>query len=108
MERLAEAYGKYRDTMKPPYIVRQFKPEYTMKQEERYWVLNNHPYHRSGIIPSVVIEAIHRLKVLNAPYYVIDATPDYVVEVNPGVSSDPYPDNIPLHFPKWIKSEFGI
>lgn len=104
--RLAESYGKYHNSMKPPYIIRKFMPEHTMMQEDRYWILNNHPYHRSGIIPSVVFKAVERLKELNAQYYVIDATPNYVVEINPGVSSDPYPDNIPKYFPKWIKDEF--
>lgn len=106
IEKLAETYMKYHEGMKPPYIIRQFVPENVFLQEERYWVLNNHVYHRSGIIPKIVIEAAARLTVLNAPYYVIDATPEFVVEVNPGVSSDPYPENIPDFFPKWIKKEF--
>lgn len=108
MERLAEAYNEYRESMKPPYIIRQMLPESMIHQEERYWIINNHAYHRSGNIPKVVLKAADRLKVLNAPYYVIDATPEYVVEVNPGVSSDPYPENIPLFFPKWIKKEFAL
>lgn len=107
IERLAEAYKEQRETMKPPYIVRQFMPEQDIFQEERYWILNHHAYHRSGIIPEVVVKAVDRLKILNAPYYVIDATPDFVIEVNPGVSSDPYPENIPLFFPKWIQQEFA-
>lgn len=107
MERLAEAYREYHDSMKPPYIIRQFIPENMIYQEERYWVINNHAYHRSGNIPEIVSKAVDRLKTLNAPYYVIDAIPEYIIEVNPGVSSDPYPDNIPLYFPKWIKNEFA-
>lgn len=107
MERLAEAYNDYRESMKPPYVIRKFMPEQSVFQEERYWILNHHAYHRSGIVPEIVSEAVKRLKMLNAPYYVIDATPDYVVEVNPGVSSDSYPENIPLFFPKWIKESFA-
>lgn len=107
MDALAKEYNKYRDRMKPPYIVRKFMPENIMQQEERYWVLNNHIYHRSGIIPFVVEEAAQRLRVLNVPYYVIDATPEFIVELNPGVSSDAYPENIPDFFPQWIKKEFG-
>ncbi|MBR3092816.1 MAG: hypothetical protein IKG99_07310 [Bacteroidaceae bacterium] len=108
IERLAEAYKEERETLKPPYIVRQFMPKQTMFQEDRYWIIKHHAYHRSGIIPEVVAKAVERLKTLNAPYYVIDATPDFVVEVNPGVSSDPYPENIPLFFPRWIKKEFAL
>lgn len=107
MQRLAEVYHEYRRTMPPPYIIRKCVPEEVMCQEERYWIINHKPYHRSGIIPKVVVEAAKRLKVLGAPYYVIDATPEFIVEVNPGVSSDPYPDNIPHHFPRWIKVAFG-
>ncbi len=106
MTRLAEAYHEYRESMKPPYIIRQFMPENTIYQEERYWIINHHAYHRSGMIPEIVSKAVERLKTLHAPYYVIDATPEYIVEVNPGVSSDPYPENIPLYFPKWIKEGF--
>lgn len=107
IERLAEAYSAYQKTMPPPYIIRKFLPKSSTGQEERYWVLNHHVYHRSGVIPAVVSMAVERLKPLNSLYYVIDATPDYVVELNPGVSSDPYPDNIPMYFPKWIKKEFA-
>jgi len=108
MDKLSSAYGQHITTMPPPYIIRQFMPEQVFLKEDRYWVLNHHAYHRSGNIPAVVVKAVERLKSLNSPYYVIDATPDFVVEVNPGVSSDPYPDNIPKYFPKWIKDEFGI
>lgn len=108
MERLAEAYHAQRQSMKPPYIVRQFMPEHSIFREERYWIMNNHAYHRTGHIPSIVLEAVGRLKKLHAPYYVIDATPDVIVEVNPGISSDPYPENIPFFFPKWIQKEFDL
>lgn len=81
-------------------------PEEIMRKEERYWILNNHAYHHSGVIPDVVKEGVERLKPLNAPYYVIDATPTMIVEINPGASSDAYPENIPELFPKWIKEEF--
>lgn len=108
IERLADVYNKYRPQMEPPYVIRKFLPSEIMEQEERYWVLNNHVYHRSGIIPPVVMEAAKRLKVLNSPYYVIDATPNIIVEINPGVSSDAYPENIPQPFAKWIKKEFCL
>lgn len=108
MEKLAEAYNKYRAQMEPPYVVRKFMSSELMEQEERYWVLNDHVYHRSGIIPPVVMEAAERLKVLKSPYYVIDAIPDMIVEINPGASSDAYPENIPQPFSEWIKQEFSL
>lgn len=106
MDRLAKVYGKYREHMQPPYIIRKVMPKEVMRQEERYWIMNGHAYHHNGIIPPVVKEAVDRLKSLHSPYYVIDATPSMVVEVNPGVSSDAYPENLPELFPLWVKKEF--
>lgn len=106
MDKLASAYGHRITTMPPPYIIRQFMPEKVFLKEERFWILNHHAYHRSGYIPEVVQEAVNRLRPLQSPFYVIDATPDFVVEVNPGVSSDSYAQNIPHFFPKWIQHEF--
>lgn len=104
---LADAYANYHEYMPAPYAVRKFISDDIMLQEKRYWIINNHAYHRSGIIPHIVTEAVERLKPLKAPYYVIDATPSMIVEVNPGASSDAYPENLPELFPKWIKKEFG-
>lgn len=75
-------------------------------EEERYWILNNHPYHHTGYIPDIVYEAINRLKPINNRYYVIDATPQVIVEVNPGESSDRYIENEPNLFAGWFKKEF--
>lgn len=72
-------------------------------QEERYFVINDQIFHRSGIIPPIVKEAAERLKVLGSHYYVIDAMPDLIVEVNPGESSDRYGDNPPELFASWFK-----
>jgi hypothetical protein len=43
------------------------------------------------------------LKPLGSHYYVIDAMPDFIVEVNPGESSDRYGDNPPELFASWFK-----
>ena len=72
-------------------------------QEERYFVINDQIFHRNGIIPSIVKEAAKRLKPLGSHYYVIDAMPDFIVEVNPGESSDRYGDNPPELFASWFK-----
>ena len=72
-------------------------------QEERYFVINDLIFHRTGIIPPIVEEAAKRLKPIGSHYYVIDAMPDFIVEVNPGESSDRYGDNPPELFASWFK-----
>lgn len=93
-------------SLSPPYVVRKFIEGHVMLAEERYWILNHHAYHRSGIIPDIVNEAIDRMRQVGSTYYVIDATPDFVVEINPGISSDRYGDNPPELFAKWFAEEF--
>ena len=71
---------------------------------ERYF--NGNIYHRHNVIPNVVIEAAKRLDKLGSKYYTIDATPEFVVEVNPGESSDRHAVNSAELFASWIKKEF--
>lgn len=92
--------------LKPPYIVRKYIDEDVMNTEDRYWILNHHAYHRSGIIPAVVTETIERMRHVGSTYYVIDATPDFVVELNPGISSDRYGANSPELFASWFAKAF--
>lgn len=80
--------------------------ELKLYEEDRYWILNNHPYHHTGVIPPIVYEAVDRLRPINNHYYVIDATPHVIVEVNPGESSDRYIENSPTLFASWFKKEF--
>ena len=54
----------------------------------------------------MVIEAAKRLDKLGSKYYTIDATPEFVVEVNPGESSDRHAVNSAELFASWIKKEF--
>jgi hypothetical protein len=77
-----------------------------IREEERYWVLNGNIYHRNNTIPDVVKEATKRLNKLGSKYYTIDATPEFVVEVNPGESSDRHAVNSSELFASWIKKEF--
>lgn len=88
------------------YAIRKFIEPKTFLNEDRYWVLNGKIYHRSNNIPDVVVEAEKRLSVLGSKYYVIDALPDMIVEVNPGESSDRYADNPPELFAQWFKEAF--
>jgi hypothetical protein len=88
------------------YAIRKFIEKDIIDQEERYWVLNGNVYHRSNQIPEVVKKAAERLNKLGSRYYTIDATPEFVVEVNPGESSDRHAVNSPELFASWIKKEF--
>lgn len=90
------------------YAIRQFVDPKLFYNEERYWVLNNKIYHRSGIIPDIVKKAAKRLSVIGSAYYVIDAIPDYIVEINPGESSDRGGYNTPELFAEWWKEAFSL
>ena len=89
------------------FCVRKYADSHKIiKEEERYWVLNGNIYHRNNTIPDVVKEAAKRLNKLGSKYYTIDATPEFVVEVNPGESSDRHAVNSAELFASWIKKEF--
>jgi len=88
------------------FAIRKFIEQEIIEKEERYWVFNGNIYHRNNIIPNVVKEAAKRLDKLGSKYYTIDATPDFIVEVNPGESSDRHAVNSADLFASWIKKEF--
>lgn len=84
---------------KGPFAVRQFIdcPQ-IFYEEQRYWVLNGHPHHPSGHIPQIVSIAAKRIyEYSNSHYFTIDCAGKYIVEVNPGESSDRGGEN-PLDF----------
>jgi hypothetical protein len=91
---------------KGKYAIRKFIPPELLKDEIRYWVLNGRVYRRDNIIPDIVKEAAKRLNKLGSKYYTIDATPELIVEVNPGESSDRHAENTAEIFAGWIKKEF--
>ncbi len=88
------------------YCIRRFIEKDVIDLEERYWVLNGDIYHRHNNVPDVVKEAANRLNKLGSRYYTIDATPSFVVEVNPGESSDRHAVNSAELFASWIKNAF--
>jgi hypothetical protein len=90
------------------FAIRKFIEPEIIAKEERYWVINGNIYHRYNNIPDVVKEAARRLDILGSRYYTIDATPEFVVEVNPGESSDRHAVNSAELFASWIKKEFII
>lgn len=94
---ISDAYSKR--GFSRPFAIRQFidDPE-IFYNEQRYWVLNGNPYHPSGELPDFVVEAAKRLyKFSGSHYFTIDVAGKYIVEVNPGESSDRGGDN-PLDF----------
>jgi len=104
-----EEMNKHYDSMAIDgrFAIRKFiDAEKITHEEERYWVLNGNIYHRYNTIPDVVKEAAKRLNTMESNYYTIDATPEFIVEVNPGESSDRHGVNSAELFASWIKKEF--
>lgn len=88
------------------YAIRKFIEPEIMENELRYWVFNGRIYRRDNIIPDIVKEAASRLNKLGSKYYTIDATPEMIIEVNPGETSDRHAENSEELFVNWIKKEF--
>lgn len=105
IEEMRKLFDQY--LLKGKYAIRKFIDKKIIDQEDRYWVLNGNIYHRQNRVPGVVIEAAKRLNKLGSRYYTIDATPEFVVEVNPGETSDRYAVNSAELFASWIKKEFA-
>lgn len=104
LEEMTQLYDEMK--IEGKYAIRKFIEKDIIDREERYWVLNGNIYHRTNQIPEVVKKAAERLNKLGSRYYTIDATPEFVVEVNPGESSDRHAVNSPELFASWIKKEF--
>lgn len=105
IERMKVLYDEYKFEAK--YAIRKYVDPEVLENELRYWVFNGRIYRRDNIIPDVVKEAASRLNKLGSKYYTIDATPEFVVEVNPGESSDRHAENSAEIFASWIKKEFA-
>ena len=88
------------------FSIRQCLDSSLFEEERRYFVIKGVVHHSSGRIPAVVHEAAGRLNALGSVFYVIDATSDLVVEVNPGESSDRSAMNRIEDFTRWIKDAF--
>lgn len=92
---------EYYDRMghKGPFAVREYidNPQ-IFYDEQRYWVLEGVAYHPSGIIPDFVQKNAKKIyEFSGSHYFTIDVAGDYIVEVNPGESSDRGGEN-PLEF----------
>lgn len=89
------------------FCIRKHLPAEQFENETRYFIMNGHIYQSSGMIPDIVKEAANRLSKLGGVFYVIDATPELIVEVNPGESSDRSAANSAKLFTSWIINEFN-
>lgn len=91
------------------YCIRQvMDAQYIFENDARYWVLNGRVYRRDNLpIPAIVTEAARRLtEAGKGRYFTIDATPEFVIEVNPGESSDRHGENSAELFASWFAKEF--
>lgn len=88
------------------YSVRKYIEPFHFEAETRYWIIAGNIYHPSGLIPKIVMEAVARLCKLGGKFFVIDATPDLIIEVNPGETSIRYANNPIEQFVEWIKLEY--
>ena len=73
-----------------PFFIRKFinNPD-IFYNEQRVWVINGHPYFTATKMPSFVFEAAKRLyEFSNSKYFTMDIAGEYIVEINPGESSD--------------------
>lgn len=90
------------------FAIRKYieRPGLFFENELRYWILNGKVYRKDHIVPDIVMEAVKRLNTMGGKYYTIDATPEFIIEVNPGESSDRHAENSAELFASWIKNEF--
>jgi hypothetical protein len=89
------------------FALREYLPMVDFAKERRYWIIGSKIHHSSGNIPNIVKEAANRLKPLGGIFYTIDATPELIVEVNSGETSDRKTDNSAEDFTRWVKEAFA-
>lgn len=88
IEKMRDTYREW--NLRGPFAIRKFidNPQ-IFYDEQRYWVLEGCAYHPSGLIPPFVNEAAMRVYLFSGSrYFTIDVAGDYIVEINPGESSD--------------------
>ena len=105
----AEMLQYYNRMSGEKFCIRQvMNYDYIFENDARYWVLNGHVYRRDNLpIPEIVTEAARRLtEAKGGRYFTIDATPEFIIEVNPGESSDRHGENSAELFASWWAAEF--
>lgn len=78
-----------------PFAIRKFIDDTEIfYNEQRYWILNGNAYHPTGIIPDFVKENGKKMfEFSGSHYFTMDVAGEYIVEINPGESSDRGGDN---------------
>jgi hypothetical protein len=105
LKEIKEGLSKHK--IKGQYTIRKYLEPHFFDEEKRYWIINGNPYHSSGNIPDIVRMTANKLNKFGGRFYVIDATPKLIVEVNPGEPAVRHADNPAEDFAKWLKSEFN-
>lgn len=93
IKKMNQYYNKWK--IEGPFAIRKFidDPE-IFYNEQRYWILNGNAYHPSGEIPDFVKEYGKKMyEFSGSHYFTMDVAGDYIVEINPGESSDRGGDN---------------
>ena len=88
------------------FCLRKFVEPEKLENETRFWVMNGNIYSSVADPFPIVTEAVRRLQKLGGRLYVIDATPDVIIEINPGESSDRGAKNRLEDFAGWVRTEF--
>ena len=106
LEEIKENFNKRNLT--GPYAIRKYIDEIEIfYNEQRYWILNGHAYHPSGIIPDFVSKTGREMfEFSGSHYFTIDVAGEYIVEINPGESSDRGGDNPISFFCEIFETEF--
>ena len=89
------------------FCLRKFVEPELLDNETRFWVMNGNIYSSIAEPFPIVKEAVNRLKLLGGRIYVIDATPEVIIEINPGDSADRGAKNTIEDFAGWLKKEFN-
>jgi len=89
------------------FCLRKFVEPELLDNETRFWVMNGNIYSSIAEPFPIVKEAVNRLKLLGGKIYVIDATPEVIIEINPGDSADRGAKNTIEDFAGWLKKEFN-
>lgn len=88
IEKMRDTYREWNLT--GPFAIRKFidNPQ-IFYDEQRYWVLDGRAFHPSGCVPDFVSDAAVRVyRFSGSRYFTVDVAGEYIVEINPGESSD--------------------
>lgn len=88
------------------FCLRKFVEPELLDNETRFWVMNGNIYSSIAEPFPIVREAVRRLQRLGGRLYVVDATPEVIIEINPGESADRGAKNTIEDFAGWLKNEF--